>query len=79
MKPSRPLSWHAAGIVIGLLGVCLRVLAIFAAIGAGYYVYSRFGVDWFRVFVFAAMAATLDLELRRIDREYPPDDPEAGQ
>ena len=73
MEPEKPESSHATDFVIGLVALGLRIAAIFSVIGGGYYIYLWFGPGWFRVFVFATMAVCLDLELRRIDREFPPE------
>ncbi|GIL00768.1 MAG: hypothetical protein BroJett030_06670 [Alphaproteobacteria bacterium] len=67
------MSWHAAGIFSGLLTVALRLAVIYGVISAGYYTYAWFGTDWFRVFVLAAIALCLHLEIRRIERAFPED------
>ena len=64
---------HAAEIVIGAAILGLRLLIVFAVMGTGYFVIEHFGGDWFKVYVFAVMAAGLHFELKRIDREYPPE------
>ncbi|MEC9342718.1 MAG: hypothetical protein VYD64_02615 [Pseudomonadota bacterium] len=63
---------YGAGIVTGFLVLALRLALVFAVMGAGFFVHESLGVEWFRVYVFAALAAGLHFELRRIDREFPP-------
>ena len=73
MERNRPPSSHGFEIAIGLAIIGLRLLIVYAVIWAGYLVYAHFGVGWFKVYVFSAIAAGLHFELKRIDREYPPD------
>jgi len=61
------------GFLEGLVTISLRISAMFLVIGAGYYVIEHFGESWFRVYVFATVAACLHFELRRIEREFPDD------
>ena len=73
MKPRRPPDWHGPDwhgkeIANGFLVLAVRVAAVFAIIGLGYSVYELFGMGWFHVFVFAAIAFRLHWELRQIER-----------
>jgi len=74
MDEQRPPEMEGAGIVTGVAILGLRLALIFAVMGAGYYVHEHFGLEWFKVYVFAAIAAGLHFELKRIDREFPPDE-----
>lgn len=73
MDDRRPPSSPTAEIVIGAAILGLRLLIVFAVMGAGCLVIEHFGGAWFKVYVFAVMAAGLHFELKRIDREYPPE------
>jgi hypothetical protein len=73
MDDRRPPSSHGVEIVIGAAMLGLRLILVFAVMGAGYLVHKHLGIEWFKVYVFAAIAAGLQVELNRIDREYPPD------
>ena len=73
MDERRPPASNGAGIVIGAAILGLRLLIVFAVMGVGYLVIEHFGGAWFKVYVFAVMAAALHFELERIDREYPPE------
>lgn len=82
MQPKHGLFWHLGGLARGFVGMTLRLAAVFGVIGAGYAIYQWFGRDWFYVFIFAVIAARLDVELRLIEHatfdddgaERPPED-----
>lgn len=72
--PHEPGGDEPGGIVTGLIRFVLRIVLLFTVMGVGYAVYTWFGTKWFHVFVFAAIALMLHLELLWIDRHFETDD-----
>lgn len=69
-EPGSELPAHFGGIATGIIGFAIRMVLLFAVMGAGYTVYTWLGTKWFHVFVFATIAAMLHFELLRIDRHF---------
>lgn len=71
MRGQRPSFFsHMQGIAIGIIVMTLRLVVLFAVLGAGYAVYVHLGVKWFHVFIFAAIAVRLHLEIVWIERHF---------
>lgn len=68
MQPDHGPFWHLGGLARGFAAMALRLVAVFAVIGAGYATYMWFGREWFYIFIFGVVAIRLDFELRMIER-----------
>jgi hypothetical protein len=70
MHRKRSFGWHLNGLVIGTIAMAMRLIVLFAVIGLAYAIFMHFGARWFYVFIFAAMAFRLHLELSWIERHF---------
>ena len=68
MRPKWNGESPATGIAIGFAILFLRLVAVFAVIGAGAGIWHWLGSDWFYVYVAAMIALRIHLELRWIER-----------
>jgi hypothetical protein len=66
----RPHGWELNGVVITVIAMAARLVVLFALIGLAYAIYMHFGAKWFYVFIFAAIAVRLHLELTWIERHF---------
>ena len=66
----RPHGLELNGVVITVIAMAARLVVLFALIGLAYAIYMHFGAKWFYVFIFAAIAVRLHLELTWIERHF---------
>ena len=70
MHHGRPFGWHLNDVAVSIIAMVIRLVVLFAVIGIAYAVYASLGAGWFYVFVFAAIAVRLHLELSWIERHF---------
>ena len=65
-----PFDREGNGIVISIIAMTARLVVLFTLIGVAYAIFTHFGAKWFYVFIFAAIAVRLHLELSWIERHF---------
>ena len=74
MKDRKPELLPGSGLRAQVVALALRIAALLAVIGTGWLVYSYLGGQWFQVYFLVVAALRLEIEIRWILKNVPPDD-----